>query len=258
MNKITLKNYAEISSHINEDAISILESATWNIEWIQFYNIEPNIQDLKILNSYFKKYTKTYLRGVESEWLEFLPDLQLINFSKLIPQNIELIKDRKITGLQFEYEPDIKYDFSSLLCFCETLEELWFTGDYKNREETIKQLNNLKRLSMSSVKLNDLSFLENLKIEDFYYYGSKIKDWTDLAKVTTIKEFRLKTNTNLENIDFVTHWQDLEVLEFWYCSGLLRFPNCEHLTKLKKIILNGAVTRPKVCGNLEVYRPSER
>jgi Leucine-rich repeat (LRR) protein len=238
MNQITLKNYAEITSRIDESAISILESATWNLEWIQFDDIEPNTQDLKILNAYFAKHPKVYLRGVEREWLEFLPNLQMINFLKFIPQDIELIKDRKIAGLTFEKESDKKYDFSSLLCFHETLEELSFTGDYKNREETIKQLFKLRKLYMESVKLNDLSFLENLKIECFYYYGSKIKDWNDLAKVTTMKEFRLKTNNNLENIDFITHWKNLEVLEFWYCSGLLRFPNCEHLTNLKKIILN--------------------
>lgn len=91
---------------------------------------------------------------------------------------------------------------------------------------------------MTSINLKNLSFLENLKIEDFYYYGSKVKDWSDLKNVSTIKRFRLKTNSNLDNLDFIVDWKNLEELELWYCSGLLRFPNCQCLKNLKKVILN--------------------
>jgi len=237
MNKINLKNYAEIESHIDESAISILESVQWEFEWIQFHSFEPNAQDLKILNEYFKKHPRIYLRGVKTEWLEFLPDLQMLNFSYLLSENIELIKNRKIVGLQFEYEPDKKSDFSDILCFRETLEELRITGNYKNIEETVKQLTRLRKLAMTSVNLKTLSFVENLRIEDFYYYGSRIKDWSDLAKVSTIRKFKLKTNSNLENLDFITNWTELEELELWYCSGFLRFPNSNNLKSIKKVLL---------------------
>ena len=84
MNKINLKSYAEIESHIDESAISILESVEWEFEWIQFQSLEPNAQDLKILNEYFKKHPRIYLRGIKTEWLEFLPDVQMLNFSTFV------------------------------------------------------------------------------------------------------------------------------------------------------------------------------
>lgn len=118
------------------------------------------------------------------------------------------------------------------------MEELSIATNYKNIEETVKQLIKLRKVSMTSINLKNLAFMENLKIEDFYYYDSRVKDWSDLAKVSTIKKFKLKTNTNLDNLDFITGWTNLEELELWYCSGLLRFPNCERLKKLEKIILN--------------------
>jgi Leucine-rich repeat (LRR) protein len=235
MNEIRITNYAEITSHIDESAISILESAQWQIEWIQFHSMESNVQDLKVLNEYFKRNKGTYLRSIEPDWLEYLPDLQMLNFTDFNSETLETIKDRKIRGLIFESEYHNKIDLSAVALFKETLEELRIAGNYKNVEETVKQLQKLHKLSMTSVNLKTLSFLENLKIDDFYYYGSRIKDWTDLANVTTIKRFYLKTNTNLDNLDFITDWTDLEELELWYCSGLLRFPNCENLKKLKKI-----------------------
>lgn len=80
MNEINLKSFADITSHIDESAISILESVKWELEWVQFSDIIPNEQDLRILNKYFKNHSRVYLRGIETEWLEFLPDLQMYNF----------------------------------------------------------------------------------------------------------------------------------------------------------------------------------
>ena len=235
MSDISLKSYTKSKPYIDESAISFLDNMKF--EWIRFHALEPNIQDLMKLNDYFKNNAQIYLRGIKTEWLKYLPDVQMLNFSELIPENIELIKDRKIVGLKFEYEPDNKTDFSSVLYFQETLEELHITGNYNNIEETVRRLTNLRKLAMTSVHLNNLAFMEKLNISDFYYYGSRINDWSDLANVSTIRKFILKANTNLENLDFITHWTELEELELWHCSGLQHFPDINHLKKLKKVLL---------------------
>ena len=75
-------NHIEIKSSLTEDDIDQLLKAPKSIEWLQFYNFEPNENDLQIVNEYFKNRPEIFLRWVEKNQLKFLPNLEKIWFHK--------------------------------------------------------------------------------------------------------------------------------------------------------------------------------
>jgi hypothetical protein len=237
-----------LKSHINEEFMQQIDADKVNYiifnyeykDWVDGKKY-PNENDLKILNNYFKKHKNSCFFGIsgdESWQIPLLPEVENFRLNVWNAEAIELLKSNVVRKLEITHPPESKKtDFAGLLHFKDTIEELSFAGDYKNMETTIGQLENLRALHFSSVKFKTLSFLENLKkLDDFSYYGSRIEDWSDLSKVISIKKLFIKTNTNLENIDFVSHLVNIEELELWYVSKLVRFPNCEHLKQLKKVL----------------------
>jgi hypothetical protein len=49
----------------------------------------------------------------------------------------------------------------------------------------------MKKLEFDSVKLNNLNFLEGIKLEYFYNYGSRIKDFSYIKNIDTLKSLWL-------------------------------------------------------------------
>jgi hypothetical protein len=240
MNKILSSfHLIEISSHINNGAIKIIENMDLrNKKFIQFfYLFEPNDNDIKILNTFFKNHPEIYFRWIKTPWLKYLSNVEKFRFD-FTEENINSIKNYNVKGLYFENRLDKKCDFTILGQFKDTLEELSFEGEPKNIEETISQLKRLKKLHLISVRINDFKFLEGIGIEDFWNYGSKIKDWNYLSEMKTIKKLGIKTNRTLENIDFIKGLHNLEKLELTYVYKLSNFPNTDHLKKLKSIIID--------------------
>ncbi|MDR1912540.1 MAG: hypothetical protein LBQ52_09400 [Helicobacteraceae bacterium] len=240
MNKILSEfHFIEISSHINNDALKIIENiGLENKEYIQFsYLFEPNNNDIKIMNSFFKNHPEIYFRRIKTPWLKYLTNVEKFRLD-FTGENIKLIKNYNIKGLYFENKLDKKRDLAIIEQFKDTLEELAFEGEPKNVEKTISQLKKLKRLYLISVRITNFNFLEGIGIEDFWNYGSKVKDWSYLSEIKTIKKLGIKTNRTLENIDFIKGLNNLEKLELTYLSKLSNFPNIDHLKKLKSIVIS--------------------
>lgn len=248
MNEI--KNYGhflEIRSHINYEALNILEQITANeVKFIQFSNkktitipgagfsVEPNKDDIVILNKYFAKHKDVYLRWIENWWLPLLPELEKFIFIKYSQDDIDLIKDNNVTALQFEKSPVNKYDLTNLLVFKDTLEELFLNGNYKNLEITINKLEKLKNISLLSIKI-DFKKIDKNKIEYLFYYGSKTKEWDEIIKLDKLKHLNIGNNTTLEDINFLKNFNKLEILELGYCVNIKVFPDLKHLQNLKKV-----------------------
>jgi hypothetical protein len=240
MNKILSKfHLIEISSHINNDAIKIIENMDLeNKEFIQFfYLFEPDDNDIKIMNTFFKKHPEIYFRWIKTPWLKYLSNVEKFRLD-FTNENIDLIKNYTVKGLYFENKLNKKCDFTIIEQFKDTLEELSLEGEPKNIERTIKQLKKLKKLHLISVRVDNFKFLEGIDIEDFWNYGSKVKEWDYLSEIKTIKKLGIKTNRTLENIDFIKGLNNLERLELEYLMKLNSFPNVDHLKKLNSIIIS--------------------
>jgi Leucine-rich repeat (LRR) protein len=88
-----------------------------------------------------------------------------------------------------------------------------------------------------STKLNDLTFLEGMDLEYFFYYGSKIKDFSYIKNIKSLKTIYLKSNATLKDICFIENLGNLEKVILMYLSKITFFPKTENLKKLKKVIV---------------------
>jgi hypothetical protein len=151
-------NFVEINSHIDNNVLELIEKTDLkNVEWIQFYSIEPNENDIKVINNFFKKFPQIYLRWIEPSWIKYLPDLQKFMFD-FTNENIEKIKNHNVLGLSFEHPLSKKDDLKVLYQFSETLQEIYLEGDIKNADEIISHFRKLKSLSLLSIKIENLNF----------------------------------------------------------------------------------------------------
>jgi hypothetical protein len=246
MNQIKITTYAEISSHIDESAISILENTKWRIEWIQLSytrdeetgraKVFQNENDFAILNRYFQNNKQTTLRWMENWWIPMLPNLERFAFTAnaVNEETVNLLQNSKVKSLWLEHSPDKKYDLQNLLVFKNTLEELLIEGKYSNLELLINETKELKRLGLTSINI-DFNKLDENSIDDFYYYGSKVKDWTGIIKLKKLKKLKIKTSNSLDNLDFLKELKNLEIIELPYCSNIKTFPDLSGLKNLKSI-----------------------
>jgi hypothetical protein len=238
MNKFTNQGiFIEIVSHIDGNIIDLIKATNLNkVEWVQFRTMEPNENDLVIINDFFKEFPEIYLRWINPNWLKYLPNLQKFRMSFMI-ESFEKIKNHKVVGLYLENSLSKKDDLTIINQFNETLEELHIEGEAKNADKIISQFKRLKKLGLSSVKLNDLNFLENINLEYFYNYGSRVKDFSYLGNINSLKTLYLKTNTTLDNLDFIANLSKLEYILIMYFSNITYFPNSERLKNIKNITL---------------------
>jgi hypothetical protein len=234
-----------LKSHINQKFMQQIDVDT--VQRICFgYNYQdwadgkkyPNENDLKILNDFFKTHKNVEFAGIsedESWQIPLLSEVEKFSINRLSLAMIDLLKNNRITKLDLRFPPEKqKYDLINLLIFKDTLEEWSLNENYKNLEMALNGFKKLKKLSLSSIKI-DFNLLEESTVEDFYYYGSKTKEWDGIVKFNKLKHLMIKNNITLENIDFLQTMTDLETIDFWYCSKINHFPDLSHLCNLKKI-----------------------
>ncbi len=238
-------SHIDIQDILKQEDIAYLLQASNDIEWVQFLYYEPTINDLKILNDFFKHRPEIYLRGVEKNYLQYLCNVQKVWFSTFDYDMFgELNYLNKLTGINLGvlYK---KLDITPLLNFKETLTELIFEKDIAKKSiSIISQLKKLTSVCFLSSKFDSLDFLENLNLTSFRLYGSRIKNYESLNRFKNLKHFWLKTNTNWEDFSFIENLSQLESIELMYCSGIRTFPKCSHLNNLKRVAIFD-------CNNLE-------
>jgi len=230
-------NYIEIIDKLEFKNIEYLLSCPKTIEWVQFYNYKPTSDDLKILDSFFESKNNIYLRSVEKGMLQYLPNLSNVMFHRFNPDYfIELKYLKKVSGIDLD-TLKAKYDISEIINYKDTLTELSFENDIKKGNEIkIGELSNLKKVAFISSKFESFEFLSGLNLTSFKYYGSRTTNYSDLGKIKSLKHFWLKTNTKWTDFSFIEKLDLLETIELWYCSGITKFPKCNHLENLKRVL----------------------
>lgn len=238
MNQINfLGNRVQILSSINEEGITQLREYLHPIDAVLFYNYHPVETDLMQLNTFFKTNKTAYLTGVGKDYLKHLPDLAHVQFSGFTQDMYEELSYLKhVEGVDFKVV-NKKIDLSPLALYSESLKSLAFEGDFaKGAADIISQLTYLQKVEFTSSSFPSFEFLQALPLEHFRYYGSRTTNYSHLQSIKSLKHFWLKTNTKWENFDFLSHLENLETVELWYVSGIQRFPVCQHLTNLRRVI----------------------
>lgn len=214
---------------------------------IQFHDIKPNEATLKVLNDVlFKRRKDVTLRvfGYPDTWadisfLNLLPDLERFDWDTVSFGSFEpLYKLIKLVHLGLGFtQPKPKISVQFLTDFKNTLESLNLEGDYKDLLTTIPILKNLKTLWLASTKLKGFDFLQGLQLETIGNYGGRVESFEFLPNIQTLKKIWIKTNSKIENIDFIEQLSNLEDIELQYVAKVTKFPKCDHLKKLKRIFV---------------------
>lgn len=216
---------------------------------VQFSNYKPDEETLKNLNQVLFKIRKDltlriYPHSDPNFWsdvsfLNNLPEVQRLNWDSDVFDSFEpLYKLKKLVHLGLgDWQRNHKISLDFLNDFNKTLESINLHGDYKNLVDTISTLKLLKNIQFVSTKLENFKFLENLPIENFRNYGSRVKSFEDLKNLKELKKIWIKTNTKIENIDFIEDLYNVEEIELLYVSKITKIPNLGHLKKLKKVFI---------------------
>lgn len=212
---------------------------------IQFHDIKPDETTLKVLNDViFKRRKDITLRvyGYQDTWadisfLNHLPDLERFDWDTAVFNSFEpLYKLNKLVHLGLGFtQPKPKISLKFVADFKDTLESINLEGDYKDFPTTIQLLKNLKTLWLTSTKLKDFDFLQGLPLETLGNYGGRVESFEFLPNIQSLKRLWIKTNSKIENIDFIENLANLEDIELQYVAKVTRFPKCDHLKHLKRI-----------------------
>lgn len=212
---------------------------------IQFHDFKPDETTLKILNDViFKKRKDITLRvyGYPNIWedisfINLLPELERFDWDTAVFGSYEpLYKLNKLVHLGLGFtQPKPKISLKFVADFKDTLDSLNLEGDYKDFLTTIPLLKNLKTLWLTSTKLKGFDFLQGLSLETIGNYGGKVESFEYLPNIQSLKKIWIKTNSKIENIDFIEKLPNLEDIELQYIAKITKFPKCDHLMCLKRI-----------------------
>jgi len=215
------------------------------LEVIQFHDIKPNQQTLDNLNDFVFKYRKDItlrVYGYNGYWkdisfLKSLCELERFDWDSDEFLSVEpLYKLKKLVHLSMGFaDTKQKFSVAFLSDFKSALKSIRLHGDYKDFLSAAPKLDNIKTVWLSSMKLKSFEFLEGLPIEVLGNYGSRVGSFTFLPKLQTLKRVWIKTNSTLDNFDFISELPLLEEIELYYVSKLIQFPKCDHLANLVKV-----------------------
>jgi len=168
---------------------------------------------------------------------------ELDNFNET---TIELIKMQKSKHLIFSsYFSKETFDLTKLLQFSNTLEKLSLRGsNYTNLEKMFNEMPKLTYINVDTQKIDFSLIAENSTIEYLASEGTRTKEWAGITKLKNLKTLHINGNITLDNIDFLTEFENLENLELWNCSKITKIPDLSSLTKLKRISM-------EMCNRLE-------
>lgn len=216
---------------LNKDIAFIEVSITYKIKE----------SDLVLLNSFFKERKDvTFLRILENEWLEYLPELTRVEFAHYTFNKDSILylkKLNKVDSISFSSTGSKKTDISFLLDYKDSLEKLSISGNIKTGQENIiKELKKIKRIDISYTKIDNLDFLKELpNLAHILIEGSRISDYLVLFELNNLKSISIISNKIIEDFTFIEKMLKLEKLFLGDCSNLIEVPKLSHLKELKEL-----------------------
>lgn len=243
--------YIQISKVIDNDAFVIIDQILGKRKDIIFriysLGIDDEVFDLNVLK------TMSNLKQLILEaYLVNNQDLLNLNVLcelplKSLTLNLFDLKDYSfIKGLSKDLEElqiladnmkgSIVFDCCWLLRFSK-LKKLYLGKKAKKNIKMITNLTQLKSLSLRGIKLNDLSFLKDLKLECFSLLWCGMNDLSVLKEFQSLKYLELWRILKLDDISFISSLKNLETLKLQDLRHITSLPDLSELKHLKSIYL---------------------
>jgi len=249
---ITKKEIKILSKVKNLNSIQFVEPVQNNEVWknIETYILSkrPDIE-LRVYGHYSQECDLSFLQYVPSttsfladcltdcknmDKISLLPKLKQLIIGVFNISSFDFLNDisKKLTHLSIGETKSTSIDVSNIKEF-QNLESFYNDG-MKKGLENIKQLKQLKKITLRGVKLPDLKFLSELKkIEILRLLYGSYKNLDLLSQLKNLKELELSRVRQIPNYDFLNSLVNLEQIEFEGMSKLTAIPNLSKLENLK-------------------------
>ena len=229
--------YCDFQSQISDEDISDLISNK-DLECIRpCGGYVPSEKDLYLLNDFFRKRPDVAFRVTCKGQLRHIPYVQ--NISEPIEgclgeelEDLKYIKCLKSVSL-------VEKNIEPLLAYKDELICLGLEGTInKSSHEILPKLGNLKALYLDSTTLKSFTYISELPIEKLSLYGRQPSDALELEKLSELREFHIKNNSNWIDFGFLSKLDKLERIKLSYCAKIESVPSLDELTRLKCIELS--------------------
>lgn len=254
--------------NLNEEFVrSVIDSKT---AWIQTSKT-PSDEDLHIVNAILKERQDIPFR-VYGFYGEDVVDLSFLNKLTNV-KRLEIDTYQDIINFDCLYEFDLielslgifkRKDYSFIKELKPCLEELSIDLDDKNRNvdiewltrfpnlknlgirnvtkniSALKELKSLKSLSLRSIKIQDYSFLQDMKVKNLHLYFQNPAFFDTFGQNENIEYLELWRNSKLTDLSFLLQFPSLKTLVITDQSKIETIPDLKPLKNLKNIYFFGA------------------
>lgn len=243
--------YIQISECLPNEAYQIIDkilSMRNDITFRLFHFLDYDEIDISFL------FTMTHLKRLSIDCMDFRRNPERINFDVLTKMDLKTLRiecfDLRdysfIQGLSDGLEelsimadtmgPGIKFDCTWLLKNKE-LQTLWLGKKAKKNLECIRQLPNLRSLSLRGIKLNDFSFLHQMDLDKLALLWNSNADLHELAELKHLKEIELWRINKLSDLSFIHEMTELEVIKLQQLKHVTCLPDLSNHRYLQRIFL---------------------
>mgnify|MGYP002744285360 FL=1 len=229
--------YCDFQSPISDEDISDLISNK-DLECIRpCGGYVPSEKDLYLLNDFFRKRPDVAFRVTCKGQLRHIPYVQNISepVEGCLGEELEDLKYIKCLNSISLVEKNIE----PLLAHKDELIGLGLEGTInKSSHEILPKLGNLKALNLDSTTIKSFTYISELPIEKLSLYGRQPSDTLELEKLSELREFHIKNNSNWVDFSFLSKLDKLERIKLSYCAKIESVPSLDELTRLKYIELS--------------------
>ncbi|MCF0111428.1 MAG: hypothetical protein HUJ58_05985 [Erysipelotrichaceae bacterium] len=130
----------------------------------------------------------------------------------------------------------VRFDCEWLVKFPK-LHTLFLGKKARKNIESLRQLPQLKSLSLRGIKLTDFTFLKQMNLEKLALLWNSNNDLHDLADLTGLREIELWRINLLDDISFIRNLRQLEVIKLQDLRHIRKLPDLSEHKNLQHIYL---------------------
>ena len=215
-----------------------------------FHFLHNDEVDISFLTNMF------HVKKLQIDCIDFRSNPKRINLSVLAELNLKSLRMECFDLRDYEFIQNLSDKLEELSIMADTmgsgvrfdctwllkyknLQTLWLGKKAKKNIECIRQLPNLRSLSLRGIKLTDFLFLRQLNLKKLALLWNSNSNLHELAELTSLKEIELWRINKLSDISFLEKLTNLEIIKLQDLKHVTCLPDLSKCGNLQRIFLIG-------------------